>query len=367
MEANGDNALKKRVKTRQIMVRNVPIGGGAPISLQSMTKTDTRNAAETIRQILELKAAGCDIVRVAIPDEAALTSFKRIRQEVDVPLVADIHFNASLAIKAIEAGADCIRINPGNIGGEAKVREVVSAAKDRNIPIRIGVNSGSVEKELMERFGGPTPEAMVESALRHVNILEKLGFYEMKISVKASSVIDTILAYRLLSSKVDYPLHLGVTEAGTSFRGAIKSALGIGILLSEGIGDTIRVSLTADPKEEVIAGNEILASLGLRERRGIELISCPTCGRLEIDLPSLVSRLEKRLAHINVPLKVSVLGCVVNGPGEAAEADIGIAGGKGVGIIIKGGKVVKKCSEAELEDELIKEIEEMVQKRTSHN
>lgn len=351
--------FSERRKTRQIRIGNVLIGGGAPISVQSMTKTDTRNVEETVRQISALEEVGCEIVRVAVPDEEAASALRKIRPAIRIPLIADIHFNHKLAIAAISAGADGLRINPGNIGSDTKVREVVSAAKEKDVPIRIGVNSGSVKKEFIDRFGGPTPEAMVESALEHVAILERHGFFETKISVKASSVMDTIASYRLLSSKVDYPLHLGVTEAGMLLPGAIKSALGIGILLAEGIGDTIRVSLTADPVEEVRAAYEMLASLGLRRRPGVEIVSCPTCGRLQIDLIGLVSRLEKRLAHIKKPIKVSVLGCVVNGPGEAREADVGIAGGNGKGIIIKKGRIIKTCREEELEEEFMKEIDKL--------
>lgn len=348
--------FKNRRKTRQISVGSVPVGGDAPVSVQSMTNADTRDVLATVGQIKSLEEAGCEIVRVAVPDESAAQRLGEIKSQISIPLVADIHFQHKYALIAVDAGVDCLRINPGNIGSEEKVQEVVSAAKQNGVPIRIGVNSGSVRKETLEKFGGPTPEAMVESALEHVSILERHGFYDTKISIKSSSVLHTIEAYRLMSEKVDYPLHLGVTEAGTLLPGAIKSSLGIGILLTEGIGDTIRVSLTSDPVQEVRAGFEILASLGLRKRPGVEIVSCPTCGRLQIDLISLVERLEKKLLHIKKPLKVSVLGCIVNGPGEAKEADIGIAGGNGQGVIIKKGEIIKTCREDELEEELMREI-----------
>jgi (E)-4-hydroxy-3-methylbut-2-enyl-diphosphate synthase len=316
--------------------------------------TDVKAAVAEIRRLTE---AGCEIVRAAVPDEAAARALKDIKKQITIPLIADIHFNHKLALIALDSGIDCLRINPGNVGGREKVKEVVKAAAPRKVPIRIGVNSGSVEEELLKKFKGPTPEAMVESALRHVRMLEDENFFEIKISIKSSSVRDTVEAYRLLSKKVDYPLHLGVTEAGTILPGAIKSAMGIGLLLAEGIGDTIRVSLTADTVQEVRAAYEILANLGLRKRPGVEIVSCPTCGRLQIDLVPLVERVEKRLAHIKVPLKVSVLGCIVNGPGEAREADVGIAGGNGKGVIIRKGEIVKTCKENELEDELVKEVE----------
>ncbi len=349
----------QRKKTREITVGDVRVGGDAPISVQSMTNTDTRDVAATVGQILDLEEAGCEIVRVAIPDETAAKAIQGIKERIHIPLIADIHFQHRFALLALEGGVDGLRINPGNIGARDRVEAVVSAAKERNVPIRIGVNSGSVAKELLDKFGGPTPEAMVESALEHVAILESLNFYDTKISIKSSSVINTIESYRLMSTRVDYPLHLGVTEAGTLLPGAIKSSVGMGLLLSEGIGDTIRVSLTADPVLEIKAGFEILASLGLRKRPGVEIISCPTCGRVQIDIESLVTRVEKRLAHIKEPFKVSILGCIVNGPGEAKESDIGIAGGNGKGVIIKRGEIVKTCREDELEDELVKEIEVM--------
>lgn len=349
-----------RRRTRQVKVGSVVIGGGAPVSVQSMTNTDTRDVGRTVEQIKRLERAGCEIARVAVPDAEAAGVLGKIRASISIPLVADIHFDHKLALIALEQGVHGLRLNPGNIGSIDRVREVAKEAKARGVPIRIGVNSGSLEKDILKKFGSPTPEALVESAMRHVKILEDLDFRDIKISVKASSVKDTLSAYRLLSSKVDYPLHLGVTEAGTILTGAIKSALGIGTLLQEGIGDTVRVSLTADPAKEVRAAYEILASLGLRERPFVEIISCPTCGRLEIDLEGLVNRLETRLDGVRAPLKVAVMGCIVNGPGEAAKADIGVAGGNGKGMIIKGGSVIKTCREEELEDELMKEIEKMV-------
>jgi len=347
----------KRRKTRQISVGRVKVGGGAPVSVQSMIMSPTADVSSAVSEIKRLEEAGCEVVRAAVPDEAAAKALKDIKKHINIPLVADIHFNHKLALIALDSGIDCLRINPGNIGGKAKVQEVVRAAIPKKIPIRIGVNSGSVEEDLLEKFHGPTPEAMVESALRHVRMLEDEHFFEIKISIKSSSVRDTIDAYKLLSKKVDYPLHLGVTEAGTVLPGAIKSALGIGMLLADGIGDTVRVSLTADTVQEVKAAYEILANLGLRKRPGVEIVSCPTCGRLQIDLVPLVERIEKRLARIKVPLKVSVLGCIVNGPGEAREADVGVAGGNGKGVIIRKGEIVKTCKESELEDELVKEVE----------
>lgn len=328
-----------------------------------MLMSRTEDVRSAVAEIKKLEEAGCEIVRAAVPDETAARALKDIKKQIAIPLIADIHFNHKLALMAIDSGVDALRINPGNIGGEDKVKEVVRAALPRKIPIRIGVNSGSVEEGLLKKYGGPKPEALVESALRHVRLLEDQDFHEIKIAIKSSNVSDMIEGYRILSKKVDYPLHLGVTEAGTLLPGAIKSALGIGILLSEGIGDTIRVSLTADTVQEVRAAYEILAALGLRKRPGVEVVSCPTCGRLQIDLVGLVERVEKRLAKIRMPLKVSVLGCIVNGPGEAKEADIGIAGGNGKGVIIRKGEIVRTCREEELEEELMKEVERLVNVR----
>ncbi|MFH1626270.1 MAG: flavodoxin-dependent (E)-4-hydroxy-3-methylbut-2-enyl-diphosphate synthase [Pseudomonadota bacterium] len=349
----------KRKVTRQISVGSVKIGGGAPISVQSMTNTDTRDPEATIDQIRRLESVGCDIVRVAVPDMEAAEKVGQIKKGINLPLIADVHFDYRLALRAIEEGVDGLRINPGNIGGKAKVRALVEAARERGISLRIGVNSGSIDKKLLRKYGHPTPEAMLESALNHIEMLESLDFSDIKVSLKASNVTDTIDAYRLISERIDYPLHVGITEAGTSFAGAIKSAVCIGVLLDEGIGDTIRVSLTADPAEEVRAGYEILKALGLRQR-GVNIISCPTCGRCEIDLINLANDVERRLAHITVPLNIAIMGCVVNGPGEAKEADIGIAGGKGEGLLFKKGRAVKKVKEGELADVFVREVEGMV-------
>lgn len=354
-----------RRKTRQIHIGKVSVGGGAPVSVQSMTNTFTSDISKTVEQIKRLQDAGCEIVRVAVPDEEAANVLGKIKNAISIPLIADIHFHYKLALIALKNGVDGLRLNPGNIGSVDRVRDVAKEANARGVPIRIGVNAGSLEKEILAKFKSPTPEALVESALGHVKILEDLDFHDIKISVKASNVEHTIAAYRLLSQKVDYPLHLGVTEAGTLLCGAIKSALGIGMLLQEGIGDTIRVSLTADPVVEVKAAYEILASLGLRNRPFVEIISCPTCGRLKIDIEGLVARLEKRLEKVRLPIKIAVMGCVVNGPGEAKEADVGIAGGDGKGLVIRKGEVVRTCREEELEDELMKEIESLIVNRES--
>lgn len=355
-----------RKETRQVSLGPVRIGGGAPIAVQSMTNTDTRDVDATLGQIRRLAEAGCEIVRVAVPDETAARALRAIHDGSPVPLVADIHFDYRLALLALEAGLEGLRINPGNIGERKHVEAVVDAAKARGAVIRVGVNSGSVEKRLLEQYGGPTPEAMVESALGHVRILEEHGFYDTKISIKSSSVINTVAAYRLLSARCGYPLHLGVTEAGGVLRGAIKSSAGLGILLSEGIGDTLRVSLTADPVEEMTVAWELLRALGLR-RRGPEIISCPTCGRTEIDLIGLAQEVERRLAKETAPIKVAVMGCVVNGPGEAREADLGMAGGRDKGIIFRKGEVIRSvkgreallCAFMEELDRLLKEKEAM--------
>ncbi len=351
----------ERRKSRKVKVGRIEVGGDAPISVQSMTNTDTRNVEATIKQVLELEAAGCDIVRLAVFDEACANTIQEIKKVTDIPLVADIHFDYRLALAAIEKGVDKLRINPGNIGGYSEVQKVVSAAKERGIPIRIGVNSGSLKKEILYKYGN-TPQAMVESALEHVAILEKLGYGNIVISLKASSVMKTIEAYRLMSERVDYPLHLGVTEAGTAFSGTIKSAIGIGTLLAEGIGDTLRVSLTASPVEEVRVGREMLKALGLRPY-GIEIISCPTCGRCNIDLMGLTQKLQEELKGIDYPLKVAVMGCVVNGPGEAREADIGIAGGKGKVVLFKKGEVVSTIPEDKALEVLISEIRNIIDKK----
>ncbi len=346
--------------TREVKIGNKKIGGNNPILVQSMTNTNTHDIEKTIEQIKRLEAEGCDIIRVAVPDMKAAEAIKEIKKNINIPLVADIHFDYRLAIKSIENGADKIRINPGNIGREENIKKVVEIAKEKGIPIRIGVNSGSLEKEILHKYKGVTAEAVVESALKNVLILEKLGFYDIVISLKTTNVPLTIEAYKLASSKVDYPLHVGITEAGTIEAGTIKSAIGIGTLLYLGIGDTIRVSLTGDPVHEVRVGRQILRSLGLL-KEGVEIISCPTCGRTKIDLIRLAEEVEKRTRNIKKPLKVAVMGCAVNGPGEAKEADIGIAGGDGEGVIFKKGKVYKKVKEEELVEELMKEIEKLLE------
>jgi (E)-4-hydroxy-3-methylbut-2-enyl-diphosphate synthase len=323
-----------------------------------MTNTDTRDWRSTVEQIKRVEEAGCEIIRVAVLDEQAADAFAMIKKSIRIPLIADIHFDYRLAISAMRSGADAIRINPGNIGGAEKVKKVIDLARERKIPIRIGVNSGSVEKDLLAKYGHPTPEAMVESALRHIRFFEDNDFDLIKISLKSSDVITTIQSYRLLASTTDYPFHLGVTEAGTIVSGAIKSALGIGLLLLEGIGDTLRVSLTAAPEEEMFVAWSILRALKLRQR-GVELVSCPTCGRTEIDLIAIVEKAEALLKHVRTPLKVAIMGCVVNGPGEAREADVGIAGGRESGILFKKGERVAKVPEKELLDRLISEIEQM--------
>ena len=348
-----------RRKTRQISVGGVKIGGGAPIVVQSMTTTHPRDIEATINQIRRLEEVGCQIVRIAIPDESAISAIPSIKREISIPLIADVHFDYRLAIDAIRAGADGLRINPGNIGSEKKIKKIVDMAKEYNTAIRIGVNSGSLEREILKKYGSPRPEAMVESALKTIKFLEKLNFYNFKISLKSSSVLDTISAYRMLSKMVDYPLHLGVTEAGPPLRSAVKSAIALGTLLQEGIGDTIRVSVTGDPTIEVRIAYEILRSLNLC-KFGIDLISCPTCGRCEINLIKLVEEVEDGIKTIKAPLKVAVMGCVVNGPGEAREADIGIAGGKGVGILFKKGKVIRKIKEGQLAKVLIEEVKKEI-------
>jgi (E)-4-hydroxy-3-methylbut-2-enyl-diphosphate synthase len=342
-------------KTRVIKIGGVSIGGDHPVVVQSMTNTDTRDIRATVRQIQQLESAGCEVVRVAVPDEEAAEAIAQILGQIKIPLIADIHFDYRLALKSIESGAQGLRINPGNIGEPQRVREVVRRCQDKGIPIRIGVNAGSLGRALLAKYGKVCAEAMVESALEHIKILEDMGFTDIKVSLKSSSVLMTVQAYQRLSQEVDYPLHVGITEAGTMERGLIKSALGLGLLLYQGIGDTIRVSLTADPVEEVWAAYEILRNLGLRNR-GAELISCPTCGRSEIDLIQLAQAVDEKIKFIPDPIKVAVMGCVVNGPGEAREADVGIAGGKGVGLLFRRGEIIKKVPEAELIDELIAEI-----------
>lgn len=354
----------ERKQTRQIHIGKVAIGGGAPISIQSMTNAKTHDVAATIAQIQRLAEAGCDLVRLAIPDKAAAEAIAAIKQASPIPLIADIHFDYRLALAVIERGIDALRLNPGNIGDAEQVRQVVKAAKARSIPIRIGVNAGSLDKTLLAQYGGhPTPTAMVASALQHIAILEELDFHDIKISLKANDVPMTIAAYRLMAEKVNYPLHLGITEAGTVRSGIIKSAVGIGALLAEGIGDTIRISLTGDPVEEVRAGHEILKALGLKEY-GPTLVSCPTCGRCNIDLAAIAEQVERKLATINKPLKVAIMGCVVNGPGEAREADIGIAGGMGQGLVFRKGEIIQRVAEAELVPTLFQEIDKLIEEES---
>lgn len=347
-----------RKSTRKIKVGNMYIGGDSKISVQSMTNTPTQNVEATVNQILSLEKASCDIIRCAVPDMEAAEALKSIKEQIHIPLVADIHFDYRLALKAIESGVDALRINPGNIGSIDRIKMVVNAAKDKNIPIRIGVNSGSLEKEILKKYSGVCPEALVESALNHVHILENLDFHDICISIKSSDVNGTIECYRLISKEVDYPLHIGVTESGTLWSGTIKSSIGIGTLLAEGIGDTLRVSLTGNVLDEVKVGREILKSLGYINE-GIKFVSCPTCGRTQINLIKIAEEAEKRLSSCKKNIKVAIMGCVVNGPGEAREADIGIAGGKGEGLIFKKGEIIKKVKEEDLIEELMKEIEKL--------
>ena len=354
--------MAERRKTRQLNVGGVLIGGNAPIAVQSMTNTHTDDAEATLAQIRKLAAAGCDIIRCAVPDMAAAEGLKTICKESPIPVIADIHFDYKLALAAIAAGVDGLRLNPGNIGSTEKVRAVVEAAKERNIPIRIGVNAGSLPKDLLEKYGHPTAEALVEAAWRHIHILEDMDYRNIKVSLKAHDVPLTIAAYRLLASQCDYPLHVGITEAGTVNSGIIKSAVGIGALLAEGIGDTIRVSLTGDPVNEVKVAYDILKALGLREY-GPTLISCPTCGRTRINLEKLALEVERRLADITEPITVAVMGCVVNGPGEAREADVGLAGGISEGLIFRKGVILRKVPENQLVDELFIEIEKILSER----
>jgi (E)-4-hydroxy-3-methylbut-2-enyl-diphosphate synthase len=351
----------KRRKSRRIMVGNVPIGDGAPVAVQSMTNTETTDVAATVAQIRALEAVGADIVRVSVPTMDAADAFGEIRKQVTVPLISDIHFDYKIALRVAELGVDCLRINPGNIGREDRVRAVVETARDNNIPIRIGVNAGSLEKDLQKKYGEPTPEALVESAQRHIEILDKLDFQNFKVSLKSSDVFMTVMAYRLLAQQIDQPLHLGITEAGGFRSGAVKSAIGLGMLLAEGIGDTIRVSLAADPVEEIKVGFDILKSLHIRNK-GVNLIACPSCSRQNFDVISTVNALEQRLEDILEPLDVAVIGCVVNGPGEAREADIGLTGGQ-PNLLYIGGKPDHKVDEQQLVDELERVIREEIKKR----
>lgn len=350
----------QRRKTKKIKVGNIFIGGNAPILVQSMTKIDTRNVKETVKQIKELEKIGCEIIRVAVPDMKAAKVLAKIKKQINIPLVADIHFSAELALEAIKQNIDLLRINPGNIGNEDKIKAVVLAAKKKKIPIRIGVNAGSLEKDLLLKYKGKvTAQAMKESAMRHIKILEKYNFKDIIISLKASDIARTIAAYRLFSQKISYPLHLGITEAGTAFRGTVMSVIGLGILLEEGIGDTIRVSLSAPPAEEVKVAWEILKSLEIR-KRGVVVTSCPTCGRTEIDLLSLVKKVEKATQFIDQNIHLAVMGCVVNGVGEAREADLAIVGGKKVGLIVAKGKIIKRVPEKELFNEFIRELKKII-------
>ncbi|MCD7820777.1 MAG: flavodoxin-dependent (E)-4-hydroxy-3-methylbut-2-enyl-diphosphate synthase [Clostridiales bacterium] len=345
--------------TKQIMVGNVPVGGGAPVAIQSMCSTHTDDVEATVQQIRRLEAAGCEIIRVAVPDKPSARAIGKIKEQIDIPLVVDIHFDYKLALECIAAGADKVRINPGNIGGEDRVKAVADACRQKNIPIRIGVNGGSLEKPLLAKYGGVCAEALVESAFGHIQLLNKYDFDDICISLKSSSVPVTMAAYKLMHERSDYPLHLGVTEAGTKTMGTIKSAVGIGGLLAQGIGDTLRVTLTADPVEEVVAAKQILQAVGLRQD-GPNLISCPTCGRTCIDLIPLAQQVEERLKTVHKPITVAVMGCIVNGPGEASAADVGIAGGKGFGYLFARGKVIaSKVPEDRLVDELFKLIDQL--------
>ncbi|HLA09577.1 MAG TPA: flavodoxin-dependent (E)-4-hydroxy-3-methylbut-2-enyl-diphosphate synthase [Pyrinomonadaceae bacterium] len=348
-------------KTRAVQIKHLQIGGGAPVVVQSMTKTDTADVGATVAQIEEMVRAGCEVVRLAVPDNEAAVALKQIRKRVpEVPLVADIHFHYKLALMALEAGVDKLRLNPGNIGAHERVREVVRAAQTQRVPIRIGVNGGSLEKDLLRKYGTATPEAMVESALRHVQILEDLGFTDTIISLKASDVHRTVAAYRMLAEKVDYPFHLGVTEAGTAFTGTVKSSIGLGILLHEGIGDTIRVSLAAEPQEEVRVAWEILKSLELRTR-GVTVVACPTCGRLDVDnFVGIVTEIERRLAHVEEPLHLSIMGCAVNGPGEAHDSQLGVTFGRGVGMIFKNGVPMRKVAGEDIVEAFVLETEKLL-------
>lgn len=351
-----------RRKTRQLNIGGVLVGADAPVTVQSMTNTDTRDVAATVAQIMALTDAGCEIARVAVPDMDSAKAVGEIKKAVSIPIVADIHFDWRLAIACLEGGVDCLRINPGNIGDEDRVRQVVKGAAARGVPIRIGVNAGSLEKDILALYGHPTAEALVDSAMRHISILEEMDFREIKVSLKASSVPLTVKSYRLLAEQVDYPFHIGITEAGTLFSGTIKSAAGLGILLADGIGDTMRVSLTGDPVDEVRAGWEILKALEIRER-GATIISCPTCGRLKFNSIAIAREIEARLAHVKDSVKIAIMGCVVNGPGEAMEADIGIAGGDGAGMLYVKGVQVRKIKEEEIVKTVLEEVDRLLAER----
>jgi len=345
-----------RNNTKVVHIGGIPIGGGSPIVIQSMTNTDTRDVAATVAQIKNLQNAGCEIVRVAVPDIEAAEAIAKIKSQISLPLVADIHFDHRLAILALKNGADKLRINPGNIGSELKVQEVALAAKAAEVPIRVGVNGGSLEKEILLKYGGVTAEGLAESALNNVAMLEKFGFYNIVVSVKASDINLLIESHKILAQRLPYPLHIGLTEAGTPYKGAIRSAVGLGALLSLGLGDTIRVSLSGDPVPEITAAREILSALGLRNF-GATVIACPTCGRTNMDVAGIAARLEAKLTHITEPLKIAVMGCAVNGPGEARDADIGIACGKGMAVLFKKGEIMRRVEEEELEETLLREVQ----------
>lgn len=347
-----------RDNTKEISIGNVKIGGGNPIRIQSMTNTHTEDIEATVSQILRLEKKGCEIIRCAVPSTEAADAFSEIKKKIHIPLVADIHFDHRLAIRAIEKGADKIRINPGNIGSSEKVREVVKAAAERNVPIRVGVNGGSLEKDILSKYGGVTAEGIAESALKQAGYIEDLGYDNLVVSIKSSDVLMSLEAHKKIADKISYPMHIGITEAGTVLSGTVKSSVGLGLILYEGIGDTIRVSLTDEPETEVFVARQILRSLGLR-KGGVEIVSCPTCGRTEIDLIGLADRVHEEFDDCDKDIKIAVMGCVVNGPGEAKEADIGVAGGKGTGIIIKKGEVIKKVPESGLMDALREEIEKL--------
>ncbi|KXS50292.1 MAG: (E)-4-hydroxy-3-methylbut-2-enyl-diphosphate synthase [Halanaerobium sp. 4-GBenrich] len=350
--------MYNRRQTKLVHFAEQPVGGNTPISVQSMCNTKTENIEATVEQIKELEAVGCEIIRAAVPDKKAAQALSQIKKRINIPLVADVHFDYQLALMAVENGVDALRINPGNIGSNQRIKEVALACKNNKIPIRVGSNSGSIEKELLAKHGGPTAAAMVESALRNVRVLEENNFYDIVISLKSSHISTTLKAYRLMAEKVDYPFHIGITESGTPWRGTIKSAAGIASLLTQGFGDTLRVSLTGDPVEEVRVGWQILKSLELR-KKGVEIISCPTCGRTNIDLIALAEKIEKELMKIDKDITVAVMGCAVNGPGEAKEADIGVAGGMEEGLIFKSGEIIKKVKEDQLLEELLKEIKKL--------
>jgi len=360
-----DSIMKPRRLTRQIRVGSVTIGGNAPIAVQSMTNTPTKNVNETVAQIDRLTRAGADIVRVSVPDPDSAAAMPEILSQTEIPIIADIHFSYKMALAALDAGVHGLRLNPGNIGGRERVERVVKAAAERSISIRIGVNAGSLEKKLLEKYGEPCADAMVESALGHIHILEDMNFHDIKVSLKASNIPMTVTAYRKLAAEVDYPFHLGITEAGSRFVGTVKSSIGLGLLLADGIGDTIRISLAAEPEEEIRAGFEILKALNLRHR-GVNIIACPSCARQKFDVIRTVELLEKRLAHIHEPLDVAVIGCVVNGPGEAREAGLGITGGYPVHLMFKDGKPAEKVPAEDIVDHLVEEIEKRVESMKKH-